>query len=354
MGSAASKSARRYPTASARGGVDQLLKATTPQPIPKLERPPKPVISQDPEPLESVIMAAKVGEKKQHTAGTKAVTADDLPPPPPRATRVNDPALGLEDFEAPGGNYNSQLNNMLKRLGPVDLGGSVTQLNNFRTNPVAQMFKVRDEVARQGKKQEEDVTSKRTLFSSGEIADIIDSAKQGWSEQRIEEHYNIEKGVLAKLGTAFSKFEPAQKNEPLHNEQTGNDFDQLVSHGEEYMDTALNDLEKKKAEAAEKNQTAPNDSFVDFVNRIIDQPGTPKVRASIKYERVKPAENDDDDYDKLMSHGEESFLFNDAKQAETPKPTEADGATKPADTRAPPEYIKRYFEQEQGSGKASV
>ncbi|KAK9245049.1 hypothetical protein V1506DRAFT_539372 [Lipomyces tetrasporus] len=212
MGSAASKSTRRYPSAAARGGVENLLKSEArPPPTPVVPRRP----SIGPESIDDVIKpveSAFQGKKNP---------------------RMNDLALGLEDFDAGSGsgNYNAQLNDMLKKLGPVHIQGNITQSNNIQNNPVAQMFKVRELVSERGKIEQEDLHRRRTLFSPAEVAEILDLRKKAWTRKELEDHYHLDPTVWDDLGTAFRKFTPEQSIDAAKDAEEES-FEILMRHGD--------------------------------------------------------------------------------------------------------------------------
>ncbi|KAK9324800.1 hypothetical protein V1517DRAFT_316341 [Lipomyces orientalis] len=211
MGSAASKSTRRYPSAAARGGVENLLNSearSPPRPTPAVPR--RPTI--EPESIDDVIKpveSAFQGKKNP---------------------RMNDLALGLEDFDSGSGNYNAQLNDMLKKLGPVHIQGNITQSNNIQNNPVAQMFKVRELVSERGKIEQEDLHRRRTLFSAAELAEILDLSKKAWTRKELEDHYQLDPTVWDDLGMAFRKFTP-EKSIDAEKDTEEESFEILMRHG---------------------------------------------------------------------------------------------------------------------------
>ncbi|KAK9330509.1 hypothetical protein V1520DRAFT_340337 [Lipomyces starkeyi] len=219
MGSIVSKSTRRYPSAAARGGAENLLKSTIPKhtsdirlPPPKPTTPSRPNIEAESindviKPVESVFQ----GEKNP---------------------KLNDVALGLEDFDSDSGsgNYNSQLNDMLKKLGPVHIYGNVTQPNNIEINPVAQMFKVREFVNERGRMEQEDLHRRRTVFSAAELAEILDLSRKNWTKKELEDHYHLDPTIWDDIGKAFRKFIPEKSIDVAKSAEDGS-FEILMRHG---------------------------------------------------------------------------------------------------------------------------
>ncbi|KAK9235700.1 hypothetical protein V1525DRAFT_409285 [Lipomyces kononenkoae] len=225
MGSVASKSTRRYPSATSRGGVEKLLKSTTPPntsdarprpppPSPKPTAPPRANI--EAESINDVIRPVESVFQKQNNP------------------KLNDIALGLEDFDSSGGsgsgNYNSQLNEMLKKLGPVHIQGNVTRPNNIQNNPVAQMFKVRELVNERGRVEQEDLHRRRTVFSAAELAEILDLSRKNWTRKELEDHYHLDPTVWDDIGTSFRNFVPEKLIDPEKDVEEES-FEILMRHG---------------------------------------------------------------------------------------------------------------------------
>ncbi|KAK9468985.1 hypothetical protein V1512DRAFT_258363 [Lipomyces arxii] len=201
MGSAISRTSRRYPTGPERGlgsivneSIIRSNAAKFREGVEKQVVPERPAI--EPESVESAILPARR-------------TYDET-----RKERANDPDLGLEEFPVGGevtGEYSHYLNDMLKKLGPINIDGNVTQSNNLQMNPVARMFKARDEINARGQHERQDVTTRRTLFSASELAEIIELGKRGWTRTELEEHFHMDRRVLDEMGTAFVKFKAKNK-----------------------------------------------------------------------------------------------------------------------------------------------
>ncbi|KAK9461602.1 uncharacterized protein V1516DRAFT_672463 [Lipomyces oligophaga] len=221
MGSSASKgSARRYPSAAARAGLDSVL-----QPPPRHT-----LLNQEPESLASIVRSADEATKVQQSAGTAATVDEEEPvrAPTPEVSKVKDAELlGLEDFEAPGSSYNSQLNKMLKSIGPIAAEGNITVSNNVQTNPIAMMFRARDSVSDRVMKEQEDESIPRTLFTAGELGDILEASKSGKSKSEIMREFRMSEEAYEKLGSAFTYFGTGTPGGAEENESYGT----LQNHG---------------------------------------------------------------------------------------------------------------------------
>ncbi|KAK9375671.1 uncharacterized protein V1513DRAFT_441601 [Lipomyces chichibuensis] len=219
MGSTVSKSTRRYPSAAARGGVENLLKNTIPKRTSDVRSPPpKPTA-----PSGSNIGAESINDVINPV---ESVFQEEKNP------KLNDIALGLADFDSDSGsgNYNSQLNDMLKKLGPVHIYGNVTQPNDIQTNPVAQMFKVREFVNERGRVEQEDLHRRRTVFSAAELAEILDLSRKNWTKKELEDHYHLDPTVWDNIGTAFRKFIPEKSIDQAKGAEEES-FEILMRHG---------------------------------------------------------------------------------------------------------------------------
>ncbi|KAK9367218.1 hypothetical protein V1509DRAFT_659553 [Lipomyces kononenkoae] len=248
MGAVASKSTRRYPSAASRGGVDKLLKTTTPPNTSDIRPQPQPLAPKPSAPPRATIEAESIN--------------DVIRPVESVFQRESNPkfdiALGLEDFDSRGGsgsgNYSSQLNEMLKKLGPVQIQGNVTQSNNIQKNPVAQMFKVRELVNERGRVEQEDLHRRRTVFSAAELAEILELRRKNWHKKELEDHYHLDSTVWDDIGTAFRKFVPERLVDPEKDaEEEG--FEILMRHGARSSTETekTNNSEDKVVEPMEKN-----------------------------------------------------------------------------------------------------
>lgn len=198
------------------------------------------------------------------------------------------------------------------------------------------MFKIRDEVAHRGRKEQENSNLRRALLSPGELSDIIAASKQGVPQERLQENFYLENDVLSKLGTAFSRFQAPARIDSTGEEEAADDFDALLTHGSDYMNTALDTLASH--DGAKAASTTNGVSGHQATSKQIVQDAAMPADAR----RAIPQE--EDDFDRLMSHGEDI-----AHEVKSQEPTAAK-VDKPSDGRLPPEYIRRFLEQEKASG----
>ncbi|KAK9453939.1 hypothetical protein V1511DRAFT_503676 [Dipodascopsis uninucleata] len=201
MGSALSKApTRKYPSAAARGGVEKLL--TTPRSSKKQDLDARYETSQND------VTRNNAGNVENITESHSTATNGQIDQTS-KNNRLDDDVLGLRDFESgnvPG--YHVQLNEMLKKIGPVQSSNNLLSKNNIQFNPVGEMFKMKEIISQRGLAESRDMSLKRTLLSPSQLSEILENMEKGWSKEEIKRAFFLDEGILEKIGTGFKKFHP--------------------------------------------------------------------------------------------------------------------------------------------------